>query len=57
MSKSRQVGIATDHFPNKSRSIDRCTTSLCRGVSYVAHSPLCGMSEVPHTVSHCLHSL
>jgi hypothetical protein len=35
MSKSSQVGIASDHFRNKSRRIDRCTTSLPRGISYV----------------------
>jgi len=57
MSKSSQVAIASDHFRNKSRSIDRCTTSLHRGISYVAYSPLCGMSEVSNAVSHCLQSL
>jgi len=56
MSKSRQVVIASDHFRDKSRSTDRCTASQ-RRISYVADSPLRGMSEVPHTVSHCLQSL
>jgi hypothetical protein len=56
MSKNSQVGIASDHFRNKARGIDRCTTSLDRGISYDAYSPLCGMSEVSNAVSHCLQS-
>jgi hypothetical protein len=53
MLETRQVGIAADHFACEADGQDR----VRRWNRHAAHSSLRGMSEVPHSLPHPLHSV